>query len=182
MGELASKVVVLLSTFNGDKFLQEQLDSLFTQTYNNIYIYVRDDGSTDLTCDILKCFEDKYSNFEVVYGSNIGVVKSFMSLLKMVPADGSFVAFCDQDDIWLNDKVTRSVEKLKLLPAKEVGLYFSNYQLVDAELNYISIPMRTSKITNTTPILRATLNKATHFIKCVFWPNIFTSRVNIREE
>lgn len=128
------KVQILMSTYNGEKFLKEQLESLLRQTYQNLEILVRDDGSKDGTCEILREYEKKYSNVHVYLESNVGVTRSFFELLKKSDAD--YIAFSDQDDVWLEEKVEKAVEKLKELD--EPALYCSNKILVDSNLNIIA--------------------------------------------
>ena len=72
-------VAVLVSTFNGEKYIKEQLDSILNQTYQNIHIYVRDDGSTDSTIAILKKYEQK-GKIQLRLGKNIGFVNSFFEV------------------------------------------------------------------------------------------------------
>lgn len=123
-----------MSTYNGEKFLEEQIDSLLRQTYCNFEILIRDDGSKDRTCEILKEYEKKYSNIYVYLENNVGVTKSFFELLKKSDAD--YIAFSDQDDVWLEEKIEKAVEKLQTL--KEPALYCSNKILVDSNLNIIA--------------------------------------------
>jgi glycosyltransferase involved in cell wall biosynthesis len=87
----ASKVQVLLSTYNGEKYLKEQLDSLLAQDYPSIDILIRDDGSKDSTKQILTRYED-HKNIRVIYGSNIGITASFLELLKISEPEAEF--FC----------------------------------------------------------------------------------------
>ena len=74
------KVNILLSTYNGEAFLKQQLDSLQAQNYKNIEIYIRDDGSTDNTIEIIKSYEERYENFRILFGNNIGATNSFFQL------------------------------------------------------------------------------------------------------
>ncbi|MGN0290954.1 MAG: glycosyltransferase family 2 protein [Lachnospiraceae bacterium] len=127
------KVQILMSTYNGEKYLEEQIESLLRQTYPHIEILIRDDGSTDSTSTILKKYEKEYGNIHVFLESNVGVTKSFFSLLSKSDAD--YIAFCDQDDIWLEEKVERAVEKL--CEIQGAALYCSNKILVDAESRII---------------------------------------------
>ena len=117
------KVCVLMSTYNGEKFLKEQLDSLVAQEGVDISILVRDDGSTDHTTDILKSYE-KNINLIWYEGRNLGWAQSFMDLIYHAP-DCEYYAFCDQDDVWLPQKVKKAVSCLR---GKESSpyLYFSN--------------------------------------------------------
>lgn len=124
------KVQVLLSTYQGEQFLEEQMESLLGQTWKNLEILVRDDGSKDNTQKILEHYSEKYDNIRYYPGKNVGVAKSFFELLKK--SDAEYVAFCDQDDVWLENKIEAAVDRLK----KEKGpaLYCSNKILVDRNL------------------------------------------------
>ncbi len=122
------KVQVLMSTYNGERFLREQIESLLGQSWKNLEILIRDDGSKDRTREILKEYSDKYDNIQIYLESNLGVTRSFFELLKKSDAD--YAAFCDQDDIWLEHKIEAAVAKLK----QEDGpaLYCSNKILTDS--------------------------------------------------
>lgn len=133
-----SKVIVLLSTFNGSKYIADQLDSILKQTYHNIKIVVRDDGSSDGTLSILEKFEIEFpSKVSILRGPNIGVISSFFALLKCADKDADFFCFCDQDDIWLSDKVERSL--IFFNKKKSPQMYFSSTNLVDENLNYLKV-------------------------------------------
>lgn len=128
------KVQILISTYNGELYIREQLDSLLRQTYQNLEILIRDDGSRDETREILKEYEKKYSNIRVYCEENVGVTKSFFELLKKSDAD--YIAFCDQDDVWLEEKIEKAVEMLEKIEGP--ALYCSNKILVDSKLNVIA--------------------------------------------
>ena len=87
------KVAVIMSTYNGEKFVSEQLDSILNQTYSNIEIVVRDDGSKDNTVNIIKEYQKKYNNIKLYEGENIGFIKSFFELLKLTESD--YYACCE---------------------------------------------------------------------------------------
>ncbi|MDO5444274.1 MAG: glycosyltransferase [Eubacteriales bacterium] len=132
---LLPKVNILLSSYNGERFVEEQLISLLSQDYGNIEIYVRDDGSEDNTKRLLKGYEDQ---IHVDYGENKGFIGSFLSLLKSCE-DAEYYAFCDQDDVWQEEKISRAVEILQRAE-KKYGkglpiLYFSAYNFTDENLN-----------------------------------------------
>ncbi|MDD3895151.1 MAG: glycosyltransferase family 2 protein [Syntrophomonadaceae bacterium] len=139
------KVQVILSTYNGEKYLRELLNSLLAQVYPNTNILIRDDGSKDGTTDILHVYKD-LPNIEIIFGENIGAINSFFELLKMVAEDTDYIAFCDQDDVWMKDKVSRAVFDLeKKVPCQIPGMCFSRYAIVDENLQvlgYSEIPKR----------------------------------------
>lgn len=125
------KVDILLATYNGETYLREQLDSLLNQTYKDIRIIISDDKSTDTTRQILEEYKEKDERI-VVYAQekNLGVVSNFEFLLKKV--QNKYYMFADQDDIWHEDKIEKSLNKLKETNA---DLVFTDLQVVDNELN-----------------------------------------------
>ena len=135
-----SKVLVLLSTFNGAKFLEEQLVSLSIQTDVSLTILVRDDGSEDGTLHILRGWVDKL-NLKIIQGSNVGADKSFKILMKESERHFfDYIAFCDQDDIWMPDKLIRSIE---MLHRANVGHYSSKRLLhVDKKIELTEYPKK----------------------------------------
>ena len=129
------KVIILMATYNGAPFIREQLDSIINQTYDNIEIMVRDDGSTDGTREILSEYERKGS-IKVTYGENIGVVKGFFWLVENAK-EADYYSFADQDDIWLPDKISRAVECLEKRDNDLPQVYFSSFDFCDAQMNPI---------------------------------------------
>ena len=129
----SKKVVILLSTYNGERFLAELLDSIFSQSYPNYSLLVRDDGSSDSTINILQDYCNKHSNLSYYKGENIKPARSFMDLLKNAP-DADYYSLCDQDDIWLPDKVEKAVS---FMEKEKANLYHSNFQMVNRNLDLI---------------------------------------------
>lgn len=117
------KVIVLMSTYNGEKYLEEQLESLLAQEGVDVDIFVRDDGSSDGTQAILDKWETK-GLLKWYAGQNLGWANSFMNLVQQAPTN-HYYAFCDQDDVWLPSKLQ---EAIKLIRQHENSpcLYFSN--------------------------------------------------------
>lgn len=117
-GQSETRIAILLSTCNGERYLPELLDSLLGQHYRQWDLWIRDDGSTDGTVDLLNTFhrnaaEDHPDNrIQITTGENIGIVGSFFSLLADVPDTYSGYAFCDQDDVWQPEKLDRAVDQL----------------------------------------------------------------------
>lgn len=141
---MTAKVIVLLSTYQGEKYLEEQLDSILNQTYTNIEILVRDDGSTDGTKEILRKYKQK-GKLEVIDGANQGFWKSFFELLKKAP-EADYYAFCDQDDIWEKEKIEKAVNMLQKHKDKDIPiLYYSNYDLYDEQTKLIQHTKSRSK-------------------------------------
>ncbi|MGL4902766.1 MAG: glycosyltransferase family 2 protein [Cetobacterium sp.] len=140
------KVAVLMSTYNGEKYIKEQLDSLLNQTHKNIKIIIRDDGSKDKTTEILLEYKKKYSSkIELLLEKNIGVVESFFKLLYLVEENYDYYCLCDQDDYWLPEKIEKALLKLEESLKKHsnhIGLYFSNLTLTDCNLNIKEAKMK----------------------------------------
>ncbi len=131
------KVQILLSTYNGEKFLRQQLDSyLSMEDFECCCVLIRDDGSIDNTINILKDYE-KYNNFKIVYGENWGVSKSYQWLIQNSNPTCSYFALSDQDDIWLPDKIKKALNQLERLPQEKAILFASSSQITDEELNPI---------------------------------------------
>lgn len=129
-----SKVCVLLSTYNGEKYIKEQLESLYSQEGVSLSLLVRDDGSSDSTCSVLDV-EQGAGRLTWYTGENLKPAFSFWNLLQKAP-DSPFYAFCDQDDVWDKDKLKVAVDKLA--SAGDVpALYFCQTRLVNASLNEI---------------------------------------------
>lgn len=140
------KVAILLSTFNGIKFLKQQLDSLYEQTYPNIKILVRDDGSTDGTQQFLKAEQLKGALELLESQKNLGATQSFFELIRQAAlTDADYIAFCDQDDIWLPDKIDCAVSALSVV-ADRPGLFCSRLEIVDEQLNSLGLTPKPRKI------------------------------------
>ena len=129
------KVIVLLSTYNGALYLNQQLKSLTEQVGVEIEVLVRDDGSSDSTLEILRKWSTKM-NLHWYTGENLGPAMSFMDLMRHAP-DSEYYALCDQDDVWLKDKLHIAVEKMKQINFNGPVLYYGVPRIVDKELEYL---------------------------------------------
>ena len=96
-------VSIAMATYNGEKYLREQLDSIYNQTYKNIEVIVSDDCSTDKTVEILDEYSKQYGLRYFVNAKNIGYVKNFEIVISICAGD--YIALADQDDIWLPEKL-----------------------------------------------------------------------------
>lgn len=106
------KVQVLLSTYNGEKYIRKQLESILRQKGVQVMLLVRDDGSTDGTVRILRQFEKENVNITVCTGSRLGAAGSFFALLKMADLSFDYYAFADQDDVWHSEKLAHACVRL----------------------------------------------------------------------
>ncbi len=130
-------VQILMSTYNGEKYLRAQLDSILNQTYPSIEILIRDDGSTDGTLSILKTYAESYPNIKYYEGTNKGAIQSFLELLRNSDDLAKYFAFADQDDVWLPQKIDRAVELLEKEKSDKPVLYCSDVYITDENLNVI---------------------------------------------
>jgi len=140
MSKFLPKVLVLISTYNGEKYLKEQLNSLNAQKNVEVHFCIRDDGSSDDTINILREFQLNNDKVTLFVEPNIGCVNSFMKLLKSVSTQETkydYYAFCDQDDVWLENKLAIAVSKLDKFERNSPALYFSHTQLVNEKLEKI---------------------------------------------
>ncbi len=123
------EIAVLLSSYNGRRFLPEQLESLANQTVaGNITVYIRNDGSDDDCADILAYWSNKV-RIRQMSGQNLGPAQSFWKLFCDESIQADYYAFCDQDDVWDADKLERAVAAL----TGDKHLYCCNCRLIDAE-------------------------------------------------
>ncbi len=133
-------VAILLSTRNGAAFLDAQLDSLLAQSHAGWQIFWRDDGSSDTTPELMRRFASGPGAGRVVdlndNAGRLGITASFLALLRRAPR-GRVVAFADQDDVWLPEKLARGVAALGRVAAGRAGLYCARQVLVAADLSPI---------------------------------------------
>lgn len=138
---MVDKISILLSTYNGEKYLADQLESILHQSYSGWVLYIRDDGSIDQTVAVIKGYQKKYPEKIIFFEDDLslGVKGSFFKLLANVESD--FYMFCDQDDIWLPGKVEHAIASITALAGYkgEVPcLLFTDLTVVDSELKVIS--------------------------------------------
>ena len=110
------KIDILMATYNGQKYLVEQLDSIINQTYHNWNLLIRDDNSTDKTLEIIQNYHKKDKRIKILKDNkgNLGIVRNFEELLKS--SESEFIMFSDQDDIWVENKLDmylKMIEKIK---------------------------------------------------------------------
>ena len=143
------KIEILLATYNGEKYVGEQIDSIINQTYNNWELLIRDDNSKDRTLEILKEYEKKDKRIKIIEDKkgNLGFVKNFEELLNNSKED--WVMFSDQDDYWLENKIEKYVAILNTSSEdilKKPMLIHSNSFICDDNLEIIKDEFINSKI------------------------------------
>lgn len=134
------KVAVIMSVYNGELYIREQIDSILNQKGIQLVLFIRDDGSDDSTVKIIEKYSQEYEN--IVFWNkedrkNLGVKKSFFSLLKEVCErykDINYYAFSDQDDYWKENKL---IAAIKQRVQGKKWLYYSNKTIVDESLNIL---------------------------------------------
>ena len=130
------RVVVLMSTWQGERFVEEQLRSILGQLPAGGRVIVRDDGSTDNTVARIEGLGDE--RIAVTRGDNLGFVRSFFALIEAAPADADLVMLSDQDDVWLPNKIERAAAHLAPMHDRP-ALYCSRLQLVDESLRPVGL-------------------------------------------
>ncbi|HFH9945686.1 TPA: glycosyltransferase family 2 protein [Streptococcus suis] len=136
------KVNILMSTYNGQQFLAEQIRSIQDQTYTDWTLLVRDDGSSDKTREILQDFASQDSRIRLIdveETKNLGVIKSFHRLVHYEQADYYF--FSDQDDVWLPDKLAVSLQKAQSYPTDQPLMVYMDLTVVDQDLQVMTESM-----------------------------------------
>jgi glycosyltransferase involved in cell wall biosynthesis len=135
-------VAILLCTFNGEKFLSEQLDSLQSQTYQNWVVIASDDGSTDNTLKILQQYKAKWPSgkLSIRNGPRKGFCQNFLSLACNPDIFADYYAFCDQDDVWLPEKLDVALRNIAANQKNKAPYVYCGRSLyVDNQLNYLGI-------------------------------------------
>lgn len=158
------KVNILMATYNGEKFLAQQIESIQKQTFKEWNLLIRDDGSSDKTCDIIRNFTAKDSRIRFINENehhNLGVIKSFFTLVNYEVAD--FYFFSDQDDVWLSEKLSVSLEAAKHKASDVPLLVYTDLKVVNQELNILQDSMirAQSHHANTTLLPELTENTVT---------------------
>ncbi|HGD4694564.1 TPA: glycosyltransferase family 2 protein [Streptococcus agalactiae] len=158
------KVNILMATYNGEKFLAQQIESIQKQTFKEWNLLIRDDGSSDKTCDIIRNFTAKDSRIRFINENehhNLGVIKSFFMLVNYEVAD--FYFFSDQDDVWLLEKLSVSLEAAKHKASDVPLLVYTDLKVVNQELNILQDSMirAQSHHANTTLLPELTENTVT---------------------
>ncbi|MDG4498740.1 glycosyltransferase family 2 protein [Streptococcus suis] len=136
------KVNILMSTYNGQQFLTEQIRSIQEQSYTDWTLFIRDDGSSDNTKEILKNFERQDSRIHLIESDksdNLGVIKSFHKLVNHDRADYYF--FSDQDDVWLPNKLELSLKETQNYPADLPLMVYMDLKVVNQDLEIMTESM-----------------------------------------
>lgn len=132
------KVEILMATYNGENYIVEQIESLFNQTYSNWSLLIRDDGSKDKTIEIVEELEKQYPDKIKLLRDNKGGLRAkdnFLELLRN--SKENYIMFCDQDDVWLPNKIEITLKKM-LQVEDGPTLIHTDLKVVDKNLNIVS--------------------------------------------
>ena len=134
-------IAICLASYNGEKYIAEQLESIFTQSYQYFKLYIADDRSTDNTVSIIKTFQERFVDRIdlTVNDVQLGVVKNFETLLRNCGEE--YIAFADQDDIWESDKLALQIEAIMQLEKESVTkvcLVHSDLSMMDENAKVIT--------------------------------------------
>ncbi len=131
------RVLVMMATYNGEKYVAEQIDSILAQENVDVTLVIRDDGSTDGTAAICEQYAREHSNIDfAVNERNKGCALNFMDMVYAANAEAyDYFAFADQDDYWLPEKLGKAAEQLATCEPQKAGLYYTDVVNVDADLS-----------------------------------------------
>ncbi|KGD76012.1 hypothetical protein ID11_10060 [Pantoea vagans] len=134
-----TRTAVLLCSYNGSKYIRQQIDSIINQTEKNWTVFVSDDGSTDGTVDILKSYQYKLGceRFVIINGPGKGFAWNFLSLIEKCGDGFDYYAFCDQDDEWMPEKLSTSISVLSQFEHNVPSVYCGRTSLVDEKGNHL---------------------------------------------
>ena len=137
---MAKETAILLATYNGGKYLKEQLNSIFSQRYSNFDLIIHDDGSDDNTIKIIDEYMQKYNNIIIMNSPFFHDAKrSFIELLTFSSEKNyEYFAYCDQDDVWKSDKLEKQISILKNNNCNRPFVVFSDMEVVNEKLTTIS--------------------------------------------
>lgn len=172
---MRNRIVVLVSTYNGETYLEEQLQTILNQQGVLVDVLVRDDGSKDRTVSILEDYQRKYSNFNFYQGDNLKPALSFLNLLKKAyERDYDYYVLADQDDVWSLDKVYQGIERMK---NDNTHYYYSSSTLVNSELENLGINKVYSRFNFEESLLRNNAQGATMILHKEFLSRFINKEV-----
>lgn len=155
------RVAVMMSTYNGMQYLEEQIKSILSQKGVKVELFVRDDGSSDMTVDVLRKYAQN-NNIRWYRGENLKPAYSFFDLIENAP-ETDYYAFSDQDDIWDEDKLEVAINQMEKTQG-HYKLYCSGSRLVDEGNNLIRIHKLNTKRTMNARLIYACVSGNTMVI------------------
>lgn len=173
-------VIVVISTYNGAKYIERQLDSIFGQTGVNVQVLVRDDCSKDNTVEVVQKYAQNHpqNKIEIIKGKNVGFAKSFWIGLSMC-SDADYYAFADQDDVWKPNKLARCIAVMQDT-AQVPQLAYCKMQRSDVQLNRLNEQVEVLKpeqLTKKLTLIKTynygaatVINRSAKKLVCRVWP------------
>ncbi len=161
-------VTVIMSTYNGHSYIKEQLDSLLSQKSVLINLFVRDDGSSDDTVHIIENYKNKFNALKLVKGKNLGPTSSFHKAAEDAKDCffTEYYAFCDQDDIWLDNKLDIAISHIDASDNNRPSLYFSNLMMMTDDGQMLGMLLEDDLVSHTREKALAAIY--TYGCTCVF--------------
>lgn len=135
------RVTIIMATYNGEKYLEEQIESILSSTYREFKLYIVDDGSKDSTMELLNRYKMRYPDIIHISRNetNMGVTLNFLNAINKTTSE--YIMLCDQDDVWKKDKITRTLKRMKQMEVqfgKEMPVaVFTDAYVADSSLNII---------------------------------------------
>ncbi|SHE83114.1 glycosyltransferase family 2 protein [Alkalibacter saccharofermentans] len=126
-------ISVAMASYNGEKYIEDQINSILCQLHQNDELVISDDGSSDNTLSIINRFCERDKRIKLYHNKDNGIIKNFENAIKNTVNE--IILLCDQDDIWLPNKIERMVKEFEINP--EVTLVISDLQYVDSDLNEV---------------------------------------------
>lgn len=157
-------ILVLMATYNGEQYIEEQIDSILNQTGVNVFLLIADDCSTDGTVHILDDYKKNNSNIDYyINASNLGYKLNFFTLVHNAPTGYDYYALADQDDVWLADKLISAVNFIDghVNGGDDPILYSSNLMAVDTDLNELGFMFSEKCMAKFNPYSLLLTNKCT---------------------
>lgn len=130
-------VAIIISAFNAERYIREQIDSILSQEGVNISLWIRDDGSTDNTLSILRDSYGRDARINIQTGKNLGARESFFEALYSCDLNCDFFGFSDADDVWIPSKTKHSIDLLLATPFDVPAAVATRLHVVDESLNHI---------------------------------------------
>lgn len=166
-------IAIVMSVYNGSKYLREQIESILSQQEIKPHLYVWDDGSTDKTVEILRSFGDRITFWT---GSNQGAAQGFLQAVELCNAAADYYALSDADDVWLPTKLADAVRELQSHAPQAPALIATRLTLTDADLNPIgSTPLPRIPFSFENALVQGGIGGATCVLNPQLW-RIFKSR------
>lgn len=173
------RVAVILSAYNGEKYIRQQIDSILDQTNVDLELFIRDDGSHDMTVPIVREYEAKYNIVHVREGINLGFRQSFIQEL-LYHKGFDYYAFSDQDDFWEKEKLRSACTVIETKSSPWIPtVYYSNLNIADENLHiYRHTDLEKRKHSLASSIMRRSIAGCTMVLNKAMWEKIAENQIS----